>query len=143
MQEERKMTEAMEELGWEWEPKVGDKVCRGPMVLFYAGIIPAIEGKRAGKFISEAATEYEWPIDIVTRIIPWQEVEKVLEKAGYWFEEPIRREYGSEGTKCHCVVKKRGYIKPLGIAWGDTRQDAVRKAVLSLVENLKRKEQKR
>ncbi len=140
--EERKMIEAMEELGWEWEPKVGDKVCRGPMILFYVDIIPAIEGKRAGKFISEAATEYEWPILIVTRIIPWQEVEKILEGMGYIFEEPIRRCYGSEGFKCHCAINKKNTWprKVGGFGWGKDRQEAVREAVLNLVENLKKKE---
>ena len=70
-------------------------------------------------------------------ILEWEEIERVLEKAGYWLEEPIRREYGSEGTKCHCVIKKRGYIKPLGIAWGDTRKKAVDLAVIELGKELK------
>ena len=139
---ERKMKEAMEKLGWKWEPKIGDKVCRGGMTLFYAGIIRAIDGKRAGRFISETGTEYEWPIYVVIRILPWEEVEGILEGMGYIFEEPIRRCYGSEGYKCHCVIKKKDSFPKqlLGFGWGETRREAVREAVLKLKEELKRKE---
>ena len=62
-------------------------------------------------------------------ILGWERIEKILEKAGYYFEEPIKRVYGSEGSKYHCVIKKMGNPKPVGIGWGEDRQESVMLAV--------------
>jgi len=126
-----------------WQPKVGEFYLDYSILL--GETFPELVGFKSNVIYWTAHQDDKGETGELSReslkgiipIIEWEEIERVLEKAGYWFEEPIRREYGSEGTKCHCVIKKRGYIKPLGIAWGDTRIEAVMKAVIELGKELK------
>ena len=63
-------------------------------------------------------------------LLHWEKIEEILEGMGYIFQEPIRRCYGSEGFKCHCVISLKG--RQAGWGWGKTRQEAVMRAVIEL-----------
>lgn len=131
-------------VGWKWELTIGDKVCRGEMILFYAGIIPAINGKRAGKFISDAGTEYEWPISIVTPIIPWETIEQILKGVGY----PLKLIHSTKGNPVHspemaqpnwfCQIWKGKYPIIFAQSNTDSRQEAVMLAVIALAKEMKK-----
>ena len=129
----RKIPDALKKLSggkWEWEPTIGDRVCRGEMILFYAGIIPAINGKRAGKFISEAGTQYEWPISLVIPLLYWERIEEILEEMGYdkfkfsWHQ--LKDQF------VICDIRKDD--KLICAQAAKSRQEAVQRAILALVE---------
>lgn len=119
--------------GWEWEPK------RGEFAQIGMGMIVLVDrdGLFENKFV-ETSDMGLIEIDRLTPILHWETIEEILEKAGYYFEEPIKRVYGSEGSKYHCVIKKLGNPKPLGMAWGKSRQLAVKGAVIELRKEMEK-----
>ena len=73
----------------------------------------------------------------VTPILGWEEIERVLEKAGYFIE--VRKEYQVKSNiKIWCRIwSKTGYAYAAPLFFGESRQEAVYRAVIELGKELK------
>ncbi len=114
---------------YSWTPQVGEW-CYNERMGSPPELISEVDLSRD---TSIRVGQYIWTNPVFrTPILEWKTIEEILEKAGYYFEEPIKRVYGSEGSKCHCVIKKLGNPKPVGVAWADSRIRAVYEAIKEL-----------
>jgi len=102
------------------QPKVGEWCIRGIKTL---GLISDVRG---GQWLSIPHYEHELHKDNVTPILEWEEIERVLEKAGYslWESYSSRRRYTAG-------------INDKEATFGDSRQEAVMKAVIELAKEIK------
>jgi len=117
---------------YSWTPQVGEWcIEKGKCHL----IVDVRENKHPGEIWINTSDIYATTlikIDELTPILPWETIENVLEKAGYYFTR------GWEGIECENVlyIQKEGdYQEKLQIEIdfrGCSRQEAVMKAVLEL-----------
>jgi len=113
---------------WKWQPKVGEWFLYGTKTL---GLITDVRG---GQWISVPHYEHELHKDNGTPILHWEEIERVLEKAGCTFR---LSDFGMVGDYNYRfeIWAKNGAIQVSKIT--KTRQEAVMKAVLELGKTLK------
>lgn len=118
---------------WKWQPQVGEWcIVEGKVRLIHSVCVDddliVVSYFDYPRYDEEETAGRNY----CTPILSWETIGKVLEQAGYYFEEPIRREYGSEGVKYHCIIKRKGNPKPVGCAWGDSYQEVVMLSVIEL-----------
>jgi len=145
-----KRTIIAEPRGWEWEPKPKD-ICFDK-----AGHELMVVGINSRKpWIIEVAEIHEDGIEMdgevicpdeVVPFVPWQKIEDILEKTGYWLEisKPLN-EYLKKGEmKVGCTIYRFPRLLEEGVrnnkiayAQATTRQMAVTLALLELEKDLK------
>ena len=75
----------------------------------------------------------------ITPILDWQTIEEILEKAGYWLEiiKPLDKYIVKGCMNIGCSIYQEGKDDYIVYAKGNSRQEAVMKAVLALRKEMK------
>lgn len=113
---------------WKWNPKAGEWCANKEGG--YPQLISGVDKKTGDLYLSSTSGHIWLNSANFIPLLHWErEIEKTLEEMGYAFEEPIRRCYGSEGFRCHCVISLNG--RRVGWGWSKDRQTSAMLATIN------------